>query len=102
MPDVKSSWHLYVLRLNPETLKISRDQFIEEMKDRNIGTSVHFIPIHIHPYYQRKYGYQPEDFPIAYSNFQRMISLPLYPRMSDNDVNDVIEAVLDVVKMYRR
>lgn len=101
-PDVKSAWHLYTLRLNLETLKIDRDQFIEEMKDRNIGTSVHFIPIHMHPYYQRKYKYQPEDFPTAYANFQRLVSLPLYPRMSDQDVDDVIEAVLEVVKSYRR
>lgn len=97
-PDVKSAWHLYTLRLNLETLKIDRDQFIEEMKDRNIGTSVHFIPIHMHPYYQRKYKYQPEDFPTAYANFQRLVSLPLYPRMSDQDVDDVIEAVLSVTR----
>jgi dTDP-4-amino-4,6-dideoxygalactose transaminase len=88
--------------LNLKTLKINRDQFIEEMKERNIGTSVHFIPIHLHPYYCIKYCYRPEDFPVAYSNFLRLISLPLYPRMSDQDVDDVIEAVLSVVKSYRR
>ncbi|MGB4504254.1 MAG: DegT/DnrJ/EryC1/StrS family aminotransferase, partial [Syntrophaceticus sp.] len=85
-----------------ETLKIDRDRFIEELKERNIGTSVHFIPIHLHPYYRQKYGYQPEDFPVAYSNFLRLISLPLYPRMSNEDVDDVIEAVLDVVERHRR
>jgi dTDP-4-amino-4,6-dideoxygalactose transaminase len=102
LPSVEHAWHLYTLRLNLETLKINRDQFIEEMKERNIGTSVHFIPIHVHPYYRRKYGYQPEDFPVACFNFQRLVSLPLYPRMSDQDVDDVIEAVLSVVKSYRR
>lgn len=101
-PYVEHAWHLYVLRLNLETLKIDRDMFIEELKDRNIGTSVHFIPIHLHPYYRKKYGFKPEDFPVAYSNFQRIISLPLYPRMSDQDVSDVIEAVLDVAEKYRR
>lgn len=101
-PYVEHAWHLYSLRLNLETLKIDRDQFIDEMKERNIGTSVHFIPIHLHPYYRRKYGYQPEDFPVAYSNFLRLVSLPLYPRMSNKDVDDVIGAVLNVVERYKR
>lgn len=101
-PEVEHAWHLYVLRLRPEALRINRDQFIEELKVRNIGTSVHFIPIHLHPYYRDKYGYKPEDFPVAYSNYLRMLSLPLNPRMTDQDVADVIEAVLDVVKTYRR
>ncbi len=101
-PEVSHAWHLYVLRLNLNVLSIGRDQFIEELKIRNIGTSVHFIPIHLHPYYSNKYGYKPEDFPIAYSNYLRILSLPLYPRMTDEDVADVIEAVLDIVKRYKR
>jgi len=101
-PEVEHAWHLYVLRLNLEMLIIDRDRFIEELKARNIGTSVHFIPIHLHPYYRDKYGYKPEDFPVAYREYQRIISLPLYPRMNDRDVEDVIEAVIDVVKRYRR
>jgi dTDP-4-amino-4,6-dideoxygalactose transaminase len=101
-PSVEHACHLYTLRLNLETLKINRDKFIEEMKERNIGTSVHFIPIHVHPYYGKKYGYQPEDFPVAYANFLRLVSLPLYPRMSDQDVDDVIEVVLDVVERSRK
>ena len=101
-PEVEHAWHLYVLRLNLETLTIDRARFIEELKARNIGTSVHFIPIHLHPYYRDKYGYKPDDFPVAYREYQRIISLPLYPRMSDQDVGDVIEAVVDVVERYRR
>jgi hypothetical protein len=101
-PEVEHAWHLYVLRLNVERLNVSRNQFIEELKARNIGTSVHFIPIHLHPYYRDKYGYKPEDFPVAYREYQRLISLPLYPRMSDQDVQDVIGAVLDVVEKYKR
>jgi dTDP-4-amino-4,6-dideoxygalactose transaminase len=101
-PEVEHAWHLYVLRLNVEPLNVARNQFIEELKARNIGTSVHFIPIHLHPYYRDKYGYKPEDFPVAYREYQRMVSLPLYPRMSDQDVEDVIEAVVDVVERYRR
>jgi len=101
-PEIEHAWHLYVLRLNVERLNVSRNQFIEELKARNIGTSVHFIPIHLHPYYRDKYGYKPDDFPVAYREYQCIISLPLYPRMSDRDVEDVIEAVIDVVKRYRR
>lgn len=101
-PEVEHAWHLYVLRLRLEALRIDRDQFIEELKLRNIGTSVHFIPVHLHPYYRNKYGFKPEDFPVAFSNYQRMLSLPLNPRLTDADVMDVIEAVLDVVKVYSR
>lgn len=101
-PEVEHAWHLYVLRLNLDRLLIDRAKFIEEMKALNIGTSVHFIPIHIHPYYRDKYGFKPDDFPVAYREYQRIVSLPLFPRMSDQDVADVIEAVTNVVKRYRR
>lgn len=95
-PEVDHAWHLYVLRLWPERLGMARNQFIEELKTRNIGTSVHFIPIHIHPYYRDKYGFKPQDFPMAYNSYERMVSLPLSPRMSDQDVADVIGAVLEL------
>jgi len=100
--EVKSAWHIYAVRLNLETLKITRSQFIEELKARNIGASVHFIPIHLHAYYRDKYGYKPEDFPVAFSNYQRVVSLPLHPGLSDKDVDDVIEAVRDIVVKHRR
>jgi dTDP-4-amino-4,6-dideoxygalactose transaminase len=95
--DSQHAWHLYMLRLNQELLPIERAQFVEELKRRNIGTSVHFIPLHIQPYYRETYGYQPEDFPIAYREYQREISLPIYSKMSDGDVNRVIDAVLDII-----
>jgi len=95
-PDVQHAWHLYVLRVNPERLGISRDLFIEELKARNIGASVHFIPIHLHAYYRDKYDYNPDVFPVAYREYQRVVSLPLYPAMGDVDVDDVIKAVQDV------
>jgi dTDP-4-amino-4,6-dideoxygalactose transaminase len=101
-PEVEHSWHLFVLRLNLEQLTIDRARFIEEMRARNIGTSVHFIPIHLHSYYRDRYGYAPEDFPVAYENYLRIVSLPLTPALTDHDVDDVIEAVLDVVSTFRR
>lgn len=100
-PDAESAWHLYVLRLNLDRLTVDRARFIEELRTRNIGTSVHFIPIHLHPYYRDKYGFQPEDFPVAYREYQRLISLPLHPGLSDDDVQDVIAAVKDVAKRFQ-
>lgn len=96
--EVEHAWHLYVLRLRPEALTIDRDQFIRELESRNIGTSVHFIPVHLHPYYRDKYGYAAGDFPVAYENYRRLLSLPLSPRLTNEDLADVIEAVLQVVK----
>lgn len=101
-PEVEHAWHLYVLRLNLESLNVTREQFIEEMRERRIGTSVHFIPVHTHPYYRDRYGFQAEDFPVAAAEFRRIVSLPLNPRMSDRDVQDVIEAVTDIVEKFRR
>jgi dTDP-4-amino-4,6-dideoxygalactose transaminase len=100
--EVEHAWHLYIVRLNLERLTISRNQFIEELRARNIGTSVHFIPAHIHPYYRNRYGFKPNDFPVAYQEYQRMLSLPLYPKMKDQDVEDVINAVLQAVQKFRK
>ena len=100
--DVTSAWHIYALRLNLDMIKIDRSQFIQELKSRNIGASVHFIPIHLHSYYRDKYRYQPTDYPVAFRNFERLVSLPLHPRLSDRDVGDVIEAVAEIVIANRR
>ncbi|VAX32139.1 Aminotransferase, DegT/DnrJ/EryC1/StrS family [hydrothermal vent metagenome] len=101
-PHTRHSWHLYVIRLNLEGLTIDRSRFIEELKAMGIGTSVHFIPLHLHPYYRDTYGYKPEDFPVAYETFKRIISLPIYPKMTDGDVERVVEAVVSVIKKFRR
>jgi len=98
----RHGWHLYVIKLNLETLDIDRDRFIGELKQRKIGTSVHFIPLHIHPYYRDTFGYKPEDFSAAYKTYKRVISLPIYPRMLDSDVEKVIEAVTDVVTLHKK
>ncbi len=99
--SIRHSWHLYVIKLNIEYLSIDRNRFIDELRHRGIGTSVHFIPIHIHPYYRDTYGYLPEDFPVSYDVYKRIISLPIYPTMTDQDVERVIEAVKDVTSKYR-
>jgi len=101
-PQVEHAWHLYALRLNVERLTIDRAQFVQELGARNIGSSVHFIPIHLHPYYRDKYEYRPQDFPVAYHSYQTLVSLPLNLQMNDQDVDDVITAVSDIVKTYHR
>jgi dTDP-4-amino-4,6-dideoxygalactose transaminase len=97
-PEVDHAWHLYMLRLNPEHLSIDRDRFIQELHARKIGTSVHFIPLHLHPYYRETYGFTPEDFPVATAEYRREISLPIYSAMTDADVEDVVEAVVAIVR----
>ena len=94
----RHAWHLYSLRLNLDALAIDRAGFVDELKRRRIGASVHFIPLHVHPYYRDLYGYRPQDFPVAYREYLREVSLPLYSRMSDGDVEDVIAAVLDICR----
>lgn len=91
-----SAWHLYVLRLRPERIGVSRNDFIDELKARNIGTSVHYRPLHMMSFYADKYGFEPDDFPVAKDAYERMLSLPLHPRLGEDDVNDVIEAVLGI------
>jgi len=94
-PYGESAWHLYVLRLN-RLPGLERDAFVDELKRRNIGFSVHYRPLHMMSYYRDKYGYRPEDFPVAKDAFERMLSLPLHPRLTDEDVEDVIREVKDV------
>lgn len=100
--EVQHSWHLYVIQLNLQRLRITRNEFIERLKKENIGASVHFIPLHLHPFYRQVYGYRPEDFPAATRAFEQIVSLPIYPKMTESDVQDVIEAVRRIVAQHRR
>ena len=100
-PHIEHAWHLYMIRLNADQLTIGRDQFIVDLKQEGIGTSVHFIPLHVHPYYRETYRYEPRDLPVAHWEYQREISLPIYSRMTDTDVESVIDAVLSVVRRSR-
>lgn len=86
------AWHLYILRLN-DRLRVDRGEFIEALKAMGIGSSVHFIPLHLHPFYQRKLGYKEGDFPRAEDAYRRCVSLPIYPDMSEGEVDRVIQSV---------
>jgi perosamine synthetase len=102
LSDRESAWHLYVLRLNLDQLTIGRSEVIEQLKHRGVGTSVHFIPLHMHPYYRDSYHYCDESFPVARREYYRSFSLPIYPGMSSSQVAYVMEHVCDVVKNARR
>jgi len=98
---VRHAWHLYPIRLRLSMLAIDRATFIEQLRGEGIGTSVHFIPLHRQPFYADRFGFEPSDFPIADAAYECLISLPLYTRMSERDIDDAIEAVRRVVQRNR-
>jgi dTDP-4-amino-4,6-dideoxygalactose transaminase len=100
--DRDCTYHLYVVRLNLNRLSINRAQFIAELKDHNIGSSVHFIPVHLHRYYQERFGYQRGTMPVAEKLCDQIVSLPLCPAMSIVDISDVISTVEQVVAANRK
>jgi dTDP-4-amino-4,6-dideoxygalactose transaminase len=91
-PGDEHAWHLYVVRLG-DAARVTRDQFIERMFDQGVGVSVHYIPLHLQPYWREAYRLEPEQFPVSQHVYDRAISLPIYPRMSDGDVETVVRAV---------
>lgn len=100
--DVQHVWHLYVIRLRLDRLRIDRTQFIEALAERGIGTSVHFIPIHHHSYYREGFGFLPEDLPVTERVFPELISLPLYPLMTDDNIDRVAGAVCQIAEANAR
>ncbi len=100
--DRNHVYHLYIIKLVLDKLKIDRAQFIEKLKEFNIGSSVHFIPVHRHPFYAEQYGYREGDLPVADELYSRIISLPLYPGMKDDDVRYVIDVVRHLIEVHRR
>lgn len=101
-PEDIHAWHLYVLRLNLDRLTIDRNRFIQEMAQRGVGCSVHFIPLHMQPYWRERYGLDPAALPVASREFERVVSLPIYPAMTDIDVSQVIESVITTVDIHAR
>jgi perosamine synthetase len=101
-PDgVESSWHLYVVRIDAGKSGIHRDDFIERMREEGVGTSVHFIPLHLQPYYRDAFGYRQGDFPVAERLFDEIVSLPIYPSLSESDLDRIAEAIRKVVPAAR-
>jgi perosamine synthetase len=100
--NVKHVYHVYIIQLRTELLKAGRKEVFEALRAENIEVNVHYIPVHLHPFYRKEFGYKKGDYPKAENYYERAITLPVFPRMSDRDVEDVIEAVSKVVSYYRR
>jgi len=96
------SWHLFPIKLNLDDLSINRNEFIQELKREGVGCSVHWRPLHLHPYYQEKFDWRPEHFPIATALWQRLISLPIFPGMVDEEIEHVIGSIKGLCNRYGR
>jgi perosamine synthetase len=100
--DGSHAWHLYIVRLMLDRLAVDRGQVIDQLRELGIGTSVHFIPLHLHPYYRRRWGYTAQDLPIATGEYERAISLPIWPGMSADDVTRVADGLTSILTSARR
>ncbi|MGH9363790.1 MAG: DegT/DnrJ/EryC1/StrS family aminotransferase, partial [Thermoanaerobaculia bacterium] len=92
-PDRIHSWHLYPIRLRLDRLAIDRNAFIEALQSAGVGCSVHWRPLHLHPYYEKTFGWRPNDLPVATAVWQRLVSLPIFPGMREDEVEYVIETM---------
>lgn len=101
-PDRQSSWHLFPIRLNLDMLSKNRAQIIDELRQKNIGVGVHFMPVHQHLFYSQTFNLKDENFPVSSSVFPRLLSLPIYPGMNDENVNRVIEVLTDILQRARK
>ena len=101
-PEVEHARHIYPVLLALERLTIDRARFIEGLRAENVGTTVNFIPVHLHPYYRDHLGFEAGRFPVADAAYPALVTLPLYPRMEESDVDDVVRAVVKLVRRYRR
>jgi perosamine synthetase len=96
------SWHLFPIRLRLTRLTIDRNKFIEELAQSGVASSVHWRPLHLHPYYQESFGWRPEDCPVATETWRRLVSLPLFPSMREEEIEHVIHTVKSLCARYAR
>jgi dTDP-4-amino-4,6-dideoxygalactose transaminase len=101
-PHRRHACHLYIITLNLDRLNVTRDEFMERLKAENIGCGIHFVSVHLQPYYQKRFGFKREDYPNAAWLSDRILSLPLFPQMTEEDVQDVARALRKVVARARR
>ena len=101
-PDSISSWHLYVIRLRTDALRVERDHILRALRAENINANIHYLPLHLHPYFRRTFGFQIGDFPASEKIYSSIITLPLFPKMSDEDVQSVIQALLRITRYYKK
>lgn len=102
MPGISHAWHLYVIQLDLETLRIGRDKLSDLLNERGIGTSVHYLPLHMQSYYRKTFGYRPEDLPSAAAAYKRILSLPIFPSLEDQDIDYTVNILCSLLKKFRR
>ncbi|MBN1800514.1 MAG: UDP-4-amino-4,6-dideoxy-N-acetyl-beta-L-altrosamine transaminase [Candidatus Lokiarchaeota archaeon] len=102
IPDIKHSWHLYVIQIDTQNLKVDRDHIFNALREENIGVNVHYIPVHYHSFYQKNFGYKIGMLPNVEWLFPRILSIPIFPKMNDEDVYDVINAIEKIITYYRK
>jgi UDP-4-amino-4,6-dideoxy-N-acetyl-beta-L-altrosamine transaminase len=98
--DVSPAWHLYPIRVDSAEIGVNREEVFRALRAENIGVNVHYIPVHLHPYYKDRFGYTGGEFPVAEAAYESLISLPMFHGMTDKDVADVIEAVRKIAAHY--
>lgn len=101
-PGFKSAYHIFFIRLKLDQLKATRRKVFEDLRDHNIGVNVHYIPIHLQPFYRKTFGYKPGAFPVAEAYYESAITLPLFPEMTMNDVDKVSAAVIATIRKYKK
>ena len=99
-PDRRSAWHLYPIRLHLDRLRIDRTRFLAELDEAGVGSSVHWMPLHLHPFYEQTYGYRPDDYPVAAEVWPRLVSLPIFPAMHEQEVDYVCNTIGAIVKRH--
>jgi dTDP-4-amino-4,6-dideoxygalactose transaminase len=98
--DNRSAWHIYPLRFDLAKFKVGRTSIFRALRAENIHVNVHYVPVHLHPYYRTKFGFRGGEYPVAESNYERLITLPLFPTMTDQDVEDVLSAVNKICRHF--
>jgi perosamine synthetase len=99
--NIKAVYHIYVIQLQTKTLRADRREILEALKAENIGVNVHYMPLHLHPFYQKEFAYRRGDYPVAETYYERAITLPIFPKMSNSDVQDVIAATKKVITHFK-
>ena len=101
-PDCFHAYHLYVVKINQKQLKTDREHIFTGLRNEGIGVNVHYIPVHLHPFYRDRFGYRGGECPVAEKAYEKLISLPLFHGMSNESVNRVLVAIKNVTDQYRR
>ena len=99
-PDRQSAWHLYPIRLHLDRLRIDRSRFIAELVEAGVSCSVHWMPLHLHPFYEQTYGYRPDDYPVAAELWPRLVSLPIFPAMHEQEADYICDTIGAIVKRH--